>query len=127
LIIFLAIFATARLTRLVTADAITQPIRDRIERDASYGDEWEVEFTENGAVANLHHRPGKMATFQRFVRDLTDCAWCTSIWVGAGAAALAYSLPTAAFVWPALALTASHLTGLVAAFEGVLYSHQDDE
>lgn len=125
LIIFLAVLATARLTRLVTTDMITEPIRDRIDSDASYGDEWIVDLTPHGATARLIHRHGKMATFQRFVNDVVNCPWCASIWIGALVAALAFLLPTAAFVWPALALAASHLTGLLHAFEGLLYGSDE--
>lgn len=125
LLIFLAILATARLTRLVTTDGITEPLRDRLEAKASFGDQWVVDLTPDGATARLSHRTGKWPTFVRFVRDITECDWCTSVWIGAGVAAAAYFLPFAVFAWPALALGASYAVGLMAMIEGKLEVHND--
>ncbi|AXK88854.1 hypothetical protein SAMN05421776_105359 [Nocardia farcinica] len=78
----------ARLTRLITTDKLTAPLRDAV----------------------LARRGGESA-----VTFLMFCPWCMSVWV---AAALALPAAWAAGVpwwWaPGLALAASQVTGLLA-------------
>lgn len=88
LLLLLAVFATARLTRLVTDDAILDRPRDAIYRRRN-GD-------------------GPLAYF-------IGCPWCVSIWIGAGVAAAVWLRPHAWWVQvPLIALTLSYLTGLLA-------------
>ena len=61
LLILLGLGTIARLTRLITKDSITQPIRDRIER--------RMVRAEMRGVWNK-------------IDDLVNCPWCVSIWVG---------------------------------------------
>jgi hypothetical protein len=78
--------ATHRLTRLVTTDAITEPVRKRV---------WEK-------------YPPETTKLGYFV----TCNWCTSIWVGAGVA-IADTVAPRAWRVVALALAASSAVGLV--------------
>lgn len=91
-LLFLIVFgAVARLTRLVTADYITKPVRERVK--ARYGDN------------RLHY--------------FVTCDWCVSIWVAPPVAAAAIFWPTNRVVLLALlALTASLVAGLMIRLEG---------
>src|SRR4051812_24240713 len=80
----LGAFATFRLTWLVSADTIAEPLRRWVE---SLG------------------RP-KLCT-------LITCQWCLSVWFGALVAVAAWQLDGAAFLVPAAALTFSAVAGLL--------------
>jgi hypothetical protein len=89
--LILALGATARLTRLVTSDRITQAPRD-----------WILDrLNPDGLTAYL-----------------LTCRWCVSIYTSIPIAAIATLHPNSLW-WeiPALALTASHATGLLTAME----------
>lgn len=89
LLVVLAIGTTARLTRLVTGDGITQRPRDWIERRG----------TQRGG-------------FWHWIDELANCPWCVSIWTGFPTAFVAVWWPTNRFVLASmLALTASWVTG----------------
>jgi hypothetical protein len=95
LLVTLAVLATARLTRLVTRDAVTDLPRAWLAERAP------------GSVTYLIH-----------------CPWCASMYLGAGVAACAYNWPRAWPVWIGLvALTASQLTGMIALFTARLEDH----
>lgn len=91
-IVFLLALGTAlRLTRLVTHDTITEPIRDFFARSESRG--------------------------ARFVTKLLQCPWCAGFWISLATSIAALDvapidLPTW-FVLPALTLTTSYLVGAV--------------
>jgi hypothetical protein len=104
LITFLAFaLAVARVTRLVTEDALTEPVRARLlprlwRRYAPHipPADWEVA------------EPPKLVY-------LVTCPWCVSIYVAAVAAPLWYFLGSNPWVLvPAAGLSFSHLTGLLA-------------
>jgi hypothetical protein len=87
LLAFLAIGATYRLSRLVTADYVTKPLRTAVNR--RYGD-------------------NRLSYF-------VTCDWCVSFWVSWPVAFAAIWWPTNRLVWIVLlALTASAITGLAA-------------
>lgn len=80
--------ATARITRLITSDRITQPLRTAIVRRLKDGSE---------------------------LAYLLMCDWCVSIYVGFGVTlAWWYFSNTAAFAVAAIALSASYITGWLA-------------
>lgn len=83
------VLAVARLTRLVTTDKIGQPIR-----------QWMLD------------RRGSDSA----VTYLVFCSWCMSLWIGFATAPAAIAL-TGISWWslPILALSASQVTGLIAA------------
>jgi hypothetical protein len=86
LLVLLAVLTTARITRLINADAILD--RPRAWVQAHAGD-----------------------TLTYFVQ----CPWCVSIWVGGGVAAATYAWHGHWAVQVLLiALTASYVTGLLA-------------
>lgn len=90
LLALLVIGATYRLTRLLTADYITKPIRTTVNR--KWGD-------------------NKASYF-------VTCDWCVSFWMAWGPASLAVFWPTNRLVWLILlALTASAVTGLSSRLE----------
>jgi hypothetical protein len=60
--------AVARVTGLIYADTITEPLRDRL-------------------IGWLDDRP---ATLGAFIAALIQCPWCVSIWLGALAAPLVW-------------------------------------
>lgn len=57
------LLATARLTRLVTEDSITEPLRDR--------------------AMEIHPMLG----------ELVHCRWCTSVWAAAAVSVLSKTVP----------------------------------
>jgi len=92
LLVVLTIGAIARLTRLVTGDTITHPIRDRIH---------ERSFRETRSQGLWH-----------WLDDLLTCPWCTSIWLSVPVALVAVWYPTNRLVLAGLvALTASWVAG----------------
>lgn len=100
----LAVGATARITRLIGRDTITFFFRD-----------WLAARTEDARSAPSR---GVQARLYSFVEDMVACPWCLSIWVSAPVAVLAWLYgETIWFIVPALALTASHVTGMTAAQE----------
>lgn len=91
LLLLLVVLATYRLTRLVTADRITQRFRA-----------WVV-------------------AQNRTLGYLVTCDWCLSIWVAPAPVAVATLWPTNRLVWACLAgLGASALTGLLSLAEARL-------
>lgn len=81
--------ATARLTRLATADQLTLPLRRQVLSRVREGGRLEY---------------------------LLSCAWCASVWIGAGVAALitphvAHWSHGGVLLWLLLTLAYSHLTG----------------
>lgn len=84
--------AVARVTGLVTTDAITEGARD-------------------GLIGWLDDRPH---TLGAFVTALINCPWCASVWVAIGAAPLVWFWGDhPALIVPALALAFSQITGMV--------------
>ena len=106
LIVVTYILAVARITRLITHDVITEPIRSallnrfdpskRIHRLAVY------------ALGDMQDDPSR-----------TGCPWCVSVWVSAASAPFVvhwqHETATVAIL---LALAASHATGLIAEHSG---------
>lgn len=91
LTVVLVALSTYRLTRLVTADRITQKLREAV-------------------LAR-----GEMIGY------LVTCDWCLSIWLAPIPTGLAVAFPENRLVHVALlALSASALTGLLAGIEGKL-------
>lgn len=89
----LALGATLRLSRLVVEDSITQPVRTWLESRA--------------------HQPGHTRPLTAFLAAVTDCVWCTSVWVAFGVLAPVYAFQ--GYPWwtyPLAALTVSWLTGI---------------
>lgn len=113
LLVLLTLVAVARAARLVTADKITEPIRDWICR---------VVRNDRGAIIECA-RP-KLLYF-------ITCPWCTSIWIGAVAAGLVVQWPDTKIVWALMILGASsEVAGLLAGLEGAIDSvgcHCPDE
>lgn len=86
------VLALARLTRLINADEITDPIRIWI----------------------MHKTGGPESTASYFVK----CPWCVSIWLGAATAWLPLVLTDAPlWLWPFLALAGSQVTGVLAGLD----------
>ena len=106
MVLVLALGATARLTRLIGRDSITFFFRDWL---AARGEDSRDKRAAKGRrMKSLPER------FFTFVEDMVTCPWCLSVWVSAPVAVLAWLYgETVWFVVPAIALTASHLTGLV--------------
>lgn len=83
--------AVARLTGLVTADTITEPVRDRI-------------------IGWLDDSPGSSG---QWFATLITCPWCASIWLSLVAAPLVWAWgDTPVMLIPAIMLTFSQITGM---------------
>lgn len=100
----LVLFALAvyRLTRLVVADAIAEPLRHRLTLSAY----------PPGAEVDHPRRP----VWGWFV-ELVGCPWCVSVWLSAGWAGLACLLPVRVSALLAFVLAASALAGLLSSRE----------
>lgn len=85
--------AVYRLTRLVTADTITEPMRNWIGGQ----------------------RGGEVKRQKAF--DFITCPWCTSIWLAAGAVAATRLVPDP-WSYLALLLTASAVAGALSTVVG---------
>lgn len=114
--------AAYRLTKLITDDGITQPLREAVIADAyerahrtgeahaisaelgaeTKPDEWQQ-------IATADEEPPKMA-------QLITCRWCTGVWVGLGIVLVARRFRRA---WPALAdaLALAAAAALIAGLE----------
>jgi hypothetical protein len=102
--------ATHRLVRLVTADVITQPARDRLVRWAyrRKGDEGQEPATGWADYAEADPDAPRLAT-------LVTCRWCAGVYVAAGVVAARRWLPGWGYV--ARVLAASSAAALLAAPE----------
>lgn len=101
-VILIAFGAAARITRLLTDDTITKPLRDRII-----------------------NRYGTASLIVEFIH----CPWCVGFWVSAAIAPLVLEPSIAASRWfqaPALAFTMSYLVAMTAKwFDRRNPKHQD--
>lgn len=103
--------AVARVTRLVTADKITDVPRERLKARL-----WRRAVKDPTLLRLMLADP--QAEQPKLVYLLT-CPWCVSVYVAAVAAPLAYWWGDhPALLVPALALAFSHVTGLLAKMEG---------
>lgn len=85
------VLALARLTRLINADELTDPLRI-----------W------------IMHKTGPESKWSYFV----GCPWCVSMWLGLASAPFALWLTDLElWLWPVVALAGSHLTGLLAGLD----------
>jgi hypothetical protein len=83
---------TYRITRLVTTDSITEPIRNRLlarwpSEDSTFGDDWVTEssgepVTVGGAPVAWLDGEGWIPTRPSKWGELITCPWCASFWVG---------------------------------------------
>ena len=86
-----AALAVARMTRLVTQDEITRPLRGMVLRRLN---------DENPVHLKLAY--------------LLECPWCVSIWVGAGVFSAVATWPGSVVLWIALStFAASQITGTI--------------
>lgn len=111
--------AVARLTRLITADRITERPRNWLVmrmwwRDCSYCHSGTPQ--EQGNNLRLHIRTAE----KPLSVYLLTCGWCVSIWVSAAVTLLVVLLGATLpwLYWPAVALAFSHITGLLSKLEG---------
>lgn len=83
--------AVARVTGLVTADAITEDLRDRL-------------------IGWLDDRPHTLGSF---VTKLIDCPWCASVWLAFAASPLIWFWGDhPVLIVPAIALAFSQVAGM---------------
>ena len=121
----LAALFTYRLTRLIVADSITEPIRNRIlsrwpSDDTLFTDEWVTDTsgepqTLSGAAvvwADVGWAPMKPSRWG----ELVTCAWCASVYVGALVVLGVVFLP-GWFEYVMLAGAVSAITGLLSGWE----------
>jgi Protein of unknown function (DUF1360) len=94
-VIFVYALAAMRVTGLITADAVTAPLRTRLT-------EWLIP-----------EDAPRMVPWRRELAFLITCAWCVSIYVGVVAAVVWYTVGnTPLLLVIAVALAFSQLTGM---------------
>lgn len=92
LLLLIYALAVARVTGLITADAITEGLRDSL-------------------IGWLDDRP---KTLGAYISTLVTCPWCVSIWVGFIAAPLVWLWSDSpVMLIPAIALAFSQVTGMI--------------
>lgn len=125
--VVLACLATYRLTRFITRDALPLVSRPRRWIDKHWNpfpddNAWDAvraapKDVQKIAFENLAKQYGiksRPTGWKRSVAYLIGCAWCTSIWVGAGVSA--FVMIFIGLTWPwfiLLWLTSSSVTGLI--------------
>lgn len=111
MIVLVYALAVARVTRLITADRLTEAPRLRLENWLWRRYRAQLEKGMPGALDGVSNA-SLIAPLPVY---LLTCPWCASIYVAAVAAPIAYWWGTAPwFLVPALALALSHVTGLLA-------------
>ena len=96
----LTLGAVARVTRLITDDSITAPLRDFLDRAAT------LRASEDGQAQAA-------PLFWRAASTWVHCAWCVSLWVATAAAVTHWQwADTVPFLYITGVLTASHLVAL---------------
>lgn len=110
--------AAARVTRLVTEDTLTQPLRDYLERKAA--DRWYAADESN--PDHLTHTTTAPLPW-RWAAKLTQCAWCSGFWISAAFVlgyftlildAWPWTTETHAFTYVTAVLASSQVVGLAA-------------
>lgn len=104
--------AAARLTRLVTRDTITEPLRDKILLNPA-----QRRAQAAGAAIPAPTNP-RSARARAWLHTLVTCDWCTGMWVAAlvGTASHVAGHRTV-FTVPATILTTAHAVGWLAEHE----------
>lgn len=108
LLVLLTVLTVARLTRLITADALTEPLR-----------EWVISHRPAPAApVTAIHAPAPPPQREDWLVYLIHCRWCASMWIAIPVAVIVYFWPTFWAVQIVLvALASSHVTALLARFE----------
>lgn len=106
--LILAVGAAARITRLVVADTITEPLRG-----------WALPRIARSRAERRRIAQGQDAAPPTGVRSalitLATCHWCSGMWVAAAVAPTAFFFGDhPAFQLPAAVLTVAYLVGLLA-------------
>lgn len=95
--------ATYRLTRLVTADDLTLPLRDRIVRAA---------YERAGVNTGEMYHPALFAMAEDDdppkLATLVTCRWCAGVWISLGVVVARRLCPRA---WPPLARALTYSAG----------------
>lgn len=101
--------ATYRLTRLATADVISEPVRMAVLRKVGAEPEPGAEDPTAQEVVEALQHPPRLAT-------LVTCRWCAGIWIAAGVSVARHAFPRA---WQPAArgLALSSVAVLLARFE----------
>lgn len=109
--------AAYRLTRLVTADTITEPLRARIVIDAFVKAGLDVPAGENAeGIVEVSQALGLPAQLVPKLATLVTCRWCAGVWVAAGVVVAATVAPRP-WRWVARALAVSAAAALIARAE----------
>jgi hypothetical protein len=104
------VLATYRLTRLVTADVISEPARRAVLRQVGVEPQSnDDDPTAQEIVESLDHPP-RLAT-------LVTCRWCAGVWIAAGVTVMRAAMPR---VWQPVA------RGLALSSGAVLLSRFED-
>jgi hypothetical protein len=129
LIVLVYALAVARVTRLITADKITERPRERLQlalwahsitpgEAAAWAALWEVDAPLGQVTRQMVAQRTADSAEPPLSVYLLGCPWCASIYVGAAAAPLAYFWGTSPWLLiPALTLAFSYFTGFAAGKE----------
>lgn len=117
----LAFALVLRLTRLITTDSITEPLRAKLHQAVSP----QLFGTYDQVSKKMLTTPWSPKTrVLDFIRRLTDCDWCVSLWLAAAITPIAWHYAdTPAFQGIAIAAAFSYLVGFTTTATEALERH----
>lgn len=114
IIALLTLGAIARITRLLTDDTLTQPLRDYLDTQAA--DRWYAADESHPTV--LTHALTAPRRW-RYLAKLTHCPWCAGFWVAAALVLGFFRAWWGLWPWHCLPLTFAYLVAVLAASQAV--------
>lgn len=81
--LLVVVFASYRLTRIVTTDTITTNLRDRLFRWAWSDSEADGAVRRRVSDTEDEIIPAARAPWRTYVNELVTCPWCFGVWVSA--------------------------------------------
>ncbi len=109
IVLIVEALAVFRLTRLVTTDTVTAPVRDGIHERATLRLVKRDPFAGTVTESKTVQRRGVWAWAWEFV----SCSWCVSVWAGGGVVAM-MAWQGGWFQYVAAALALSTISGAIA-------------
>lgn len=114
----LTLGATARVTRLVTDDTLTQPLRDYLDHKAA--DRWYP--ADESRPDQLTHATTAPLPW-RWAAKLARCTWCAGFWISAALVLLYFGLLLQTWPWTDGAHAFAYATAVLASSQAVGLAH----
>ena len=117
LVLAIYLLASARITRLINLDAVSDPLRlavaRRVEAARAAADEGEYSGGKPALVESFRRRQRRWHTAYEFLQ----CPWCVGFWVALAGAVVVVAVLQWSWWWVLpIALAVSHAIGVLARF-----------